>query len=93
MRPRQKVGLPKHRRRHPDTRAVYAADALYAIAGAIDKAGKLDSDAIAEAMRGRMEGVQGVTGALLFTDRGDRRDVPYKMYKVDPEGKLVVAGL
>ncbi len=72
---------------------VYAADALYAIAGAIDKAGKLDSDAIAEAMRGRMEGVQGVTGALLFTDRGDRRDVPYKMYKVDPEGKLVVAGL
>jgi branched-chain amino acid transport system substrate-binding protein len=72
---------------------VYAADALYAIAGAIDKAGKLDSEAIAEAMRGRMEGVQGVTGALLFTDRGDRRDVPYKMYKVDPEGKLVVAGL
>ncbi|MDD3981648.1 MAG: branched-chain amino acid ABC transporter substrate-binding protein [Spirochaetales bacterium] len=72
---------------------VYAADALYAIVGAIDKAGKLDSDAIADAMRTKMDGVQGVTGALLFSDRGDRRDVPYKMYSVDAEGKLVVSEL
>ena len=38
-----------------------------------------------------MEGVEGVTGPLLFSDRGDRRDVPYKMYRVDPEGRLVVS--
>lgn len=70
---------------------VYAADGLYAIVGAIGKAGKADSTAIADAMRTKMDGVQGVTGAVLFTERGDRKDVPYKMYAVDAEGKLVVS--
>ena len=69
---------------------VYAADALYAIVGAIGKAGKVDGAAIADAMRTKMDGVQGVTGPVLFTERGDRRDVPYKMYTVDAEGKLKV---
>jgi branched-chain amino acid transport system substrate-binding protein len=69
---------------------VYAADALYAITGAIAKAGKVDKAAIADAMRSKMDGVQGVTGPVLFTDRGDRKDVPYKMYVVDAEGKLKV---
>jgi len=69
---------------------VYAADALYAITGAIAKAGKVDKVAIADAMRSKMDGVQGVTGPVLFTDRGDRKDVPYKMYVVDAEGKLKV---
>lgn len=69
---------------------VYAADGLYAIVGAIAKAGKADSTAIAETMRTKMDGVEGVTGPVLFTERGDRRDVPYKMYTVDPEGKLKV---
>jgi len=69
---------------------VYAADALYAIAGAITKAGKADSAAIADALRTKMAGVQGVTGPLLFTERGDRKDVPYKMYVVDSQGALKV---
>ncbi len=69
---------------------VYAADALYAITGAITKSGKTDSNSIAETMRTKMDGVEGVTGPVLFTDRGDRKDVPYKMYIVDPEGKLKV---
>lgn len=69
---------------------VYAADALYAIAGAITKAGKADSAAIADALRTKMAGVQGVTGPLLFTERGDRKDVPYKMYVVDAQGALKV---
>jgi branched-chain amino acid transport system substrate-binding protein len=69
---------------------VYAADALYAITGAIAKSGKTDSNSIAETMRTKMDGVEGVTGPVLFTDRGDRKDVPYKMYIVDPEGKLKV---
>jgi branched-chain amino acid transport system substrate-binding protein len=69
---------------------VYAADGLYAIVGAIAKAGKVDSAAIAETMRTKMDGVEGVTGPVLFTESGDRKDVPYKMYSVDPEGKLKV---
>ncbi len=69
---------------------VYAADALYAIAGAITKAGKTDSAAIADALRTKMAGVQGVTGPILFTERGDRKDVPYKMYVVDSQGALKV---
>lgn len=69
---------------------VYAADALYAITGAITKAGKTDSAAIANALRTKMEGVQGVTGPVLFTERGDRKDVPYKMYVVDSQGTLKV---
>jgi len=70
---------------------VYAADGLYGIVGAIAKAGKTDSAAIADAMRTKMDGVEGVTGAVLFTERGDRKDVPYKMYAVSGEGKLVVS--
>ncbi|MFA6366041.1 MAG: ABC transporter substrate-binding protein, partial [Candidatus Hydrogenedentales bacterium] len=70
---------------------VYAADGLYGIVGAIAKAGKTDSAAIADAMRTKMDGVEGVTGAVLFTERGDRKDVPYKMYVVSGEGKLVVS--
>ena len=35
--------------------------------------------------------VQGVTGTVLFTERGDRKDVPYKMYAVGGDGKLVVS--
>lgn len=69
---------------------VYAADGLYAIVGAIAKAGKTDSAAIAEALRNKMDGVEGVTGPVLFTERGDRKDVPYKMYEITSEGKLAV---
>lgn len=70
---------------------VYAADALYALVGAIGKAGKTDGAAVADAMRTKMDGVQGVTGPVLFTERGDRKDVPYKMYVIDPSGKLAVS--
>lgn len=70
---------------------VYAADALYALVGAIGKAGKTDGAAIADAMRSKMDGIEGVTGPVLFTERGDRKDVPYKMYVIDPSGKLAVS--
>ncbi len=69
---------------------VYAADGLYAIVGAIGKAGSTDSAAIANALRTKMTGVEGVTGPTLFTDRGDRKDVPYLMYEVTADGKYVV---
>ena len=69
---------------------VYAADALYAIVGAIRNAGSTESDAIASAMHTNMAGVEGVTGSIEFSDRGDRLNVPYKMYEVTTDGKYVV---
>jgi branched-chain amino acid transport system substrate-binding protein len=69
---------------------VYAADALYAIVGAVKNANSIESDAIATAMHTNMTGVEGVTGAIKFTAIGDREDVPYKMYEVTADGKYVV---
>lgn len=69
---------------------VYAADALYAIVGAIRNADSTESDAIASAMHTNMAGVEGVTGSIEFSDRGDRLNVPYKMYEVTADGKYVV---
>lgn len=69
---------------------VYAADALYAIVGAIKNANSIESDPIATAMHTNMTGVEGVTGAIKFTAIGDREDVPYKMYEVTADGKYVV---
>ena len=71
---------------------VYAADGLYAIVGAIKNANSTEPDAIATAMHTNMTDVEGVTGAIKFTDRGDREDVPYKMYEVTADGKYVVRG-
>ncbi|MCX8063142.1 MAG: branched-chain amino acid ABC transporter substrate-binding protein, partial [Anaerolineales bacterium] len=59
--------------------AVYAADALNALVAAIAKAGTTDPDAVAQAMR-TMTDVKGITGPLMFTERGDRKDIPYYAY-------------
>jgi branched-subunit amino acid ABC-type transport system permease component/ABC-type branched-subunit amino acid transport system substrate-binding protein len=69
---------------------IYAADALFAIAGAIGKAGSADPQAIAQTLHSRMVGVAGVTGPIRFTDSGDRVGVPYLMYEVTRAGKLSV---
>lgn len=67
--------------------AVYAADALNALVGAIEKAGSTDPDAVAGIMR-TMTDVSGITGPLLFTDRGDRKDIPYYAYIYNDTGEL-----
>jgi len=67
--------------------AVYAADALNALVGAIAKAGSTDPDAVASNMR-TMTDVSGITGPLLFTDRGDRKDIPYYAYIYNDKGEL-----
>jgi len=67
--------------------AVYAADALNALVGAIAKAGSTDPDAVASNMR-TMTDVSGITGPLLFTDRGDRKDIPYYAYIYNDAGEL-----
>ena len=67
--------------------AVYAADGLNALVAAISKAGSTDPDKVASTMR-TMTDVKGITGPLLFTDRGDRKDIPYYAYLYNDEGKL-----
>ena len=67
--------------------AVYAADALNALAAAITKAGGTDPDKVASAMR-TMTDAKGITGPLLFTDRGDRKDIPYYAYIYNDKGEL-----
>lgn len=68
--------------------AVYAADGVNALAAAVAAAGT-DSDTtkIAAAMRG-LSGVKGITGELLFDERGDRRNVPYQLYEYNAAGEL-----
>ena len=67
--------------------AVYAADALNALAAAITKAGSTDPDQVTSAMRS-MTDAKGITGPLLFTDRGDRKDIPYYAYVYNDQGVL-----
>jgi len=67
--------------------AVYAGDALNALAAAINKAGSTDPDKVASALR-TMTDANGITGPLLFTERGDRKDIPYYAYIYNDEGVL-----
>lgn len=67
--------------------SVYAADALNALAAAITKAGGTDPDKVASAMR-TMTDAKGITGPLLFTERGDRKDIPYYAYIYNDQGVL-----
>ena len=67
--------------------AVYAADALNALVAAIEKAGSTDPDAVASQMR-TMTDAKGITGPLMFTERGDRKDIPYYAYKYNADGIL-----
>jgi branched-chain amino acid transport system substrate-binding protein len=67
--------------------AVYAADALNALVAAISKAGSTDPDQVASTLR-TMTDAKGITGPLLFTDRGDRKDIPYYAYIYNDKGEL-----
>ncbi len=67
--------------------AVYAADALNALVAAIAKAGSTDPDQVASVMR-TMTDASGITGPLMFTERGDRKDIPYYAYVYNDQGEL-----
>lgn len=67
--------------------SVYAADGLNALVAAINKAGSTDPDAVAQAMR-TMTDAKGITGPLMFTERGDRKDIPYYAYIYNDQGEL-----
>jgi len=67
--------------------AVYAADAVNALAAAVKAANSTDPVAVAAAMRA-LSGAKGITGELMFDERGDRKNVPYQLYVYDEAGEL-----
>lgn len=67
--------------------AVYAADGVNAIVAGIKAAGSADPAKVAAALR-TLSGAKGITGELMFDDRGDRKNVPYKLYAYDEKGEL-----
>jgi branched-chain amino acid transport system substrate-binding protein len=67
--------------------AVYAADGVNALVAAVKAAGSADADKVAAAMRS-LSGAKGVTGELMFDERGDRKNVPYQLYAYDEKGEL-----
>jgi branched-chain amino acid transport system substrate-binding protein len=70
---------------------IYAADAFNIIAYAVDKTGSVDSDVLAEYLRNEVNGVPGITGPIGFSEEGDREGVPFYLYTVDENGKIVVS--
>ena len=70
---------------------VYSADALNIIAYAVDKAGTTDSTKLADYLRNNVNEVPGITGKIGFTAQGDREGVPFYLYVVDDNGKIVVS--
>ncbi len=70
---------------------VYAADAVNVIAYAVDKTGSADGAVLAEYLRAKVDGVPGITGKIGFTDKGDREGVPFFLYVVDAQGKIVIS--
>ena len=70
---------------------VYAADAVNVIAYAIDKTGSTDGTVLADFLRNKVDGVQGITGKIGFTDKGDREGVPFYLYVVDAQGRIVIS--
>ena len=70
---------------------IYAADALNIIAYAIDKSGSTDSAVLAEYLRNQVNGAPGITGPIGFTEQGDREGVPFYLYVVDDQGRIVIS--
>ncbi|HSV32085.1 MAG TPA: branched-chain amino acid ABC transporter substrate-binding protein [Atribacteraceae bacterium] len=89
--PKSQIFLDAYRERFGDIPSspwpVYAADALFALAQAMENTGSTDADVIAAEMR-VMQNAEGVTGPIFFTERGDRKDIPYAMYAYNAEGQL-----
>ncbi len=70
---------------------IYAADALNALAYAIDKSGSTDSKVLADYLRDKVDGAPGITGPITFDEKGDRVGVPYLLYVVDANGAIVAS--
>jgi len=66
--------------------AVYAADALYVLAEAIDKSGSTDSDVIVDYLKNKMEKFSSITGPIGFDEKGDRLGTSTNLYIVTDDG-------
>jgi branched-chain amino acid transport system substrate-binding protein len=67
--------------------SVYAADAVNAIAAAAKQANSTKADDVEKALRSLID-VTGITGPLLFDENGDRKNIPYNIYRYNEKGEL-----
>ncbi len=72
---------------HDSPWATYAADAVYTIAFAIEKVGKVDPKAVADLLHSGQVIGEGITGELAFTPEGDRIGVPYSLLICNEKGE------
>ena len=72
--------------------SVYAADALYVLAEAIDKSGSTDSDVIADYLRNKMDKFPSITGPIGFDEIGDRVGTGINLYVVNADGSFGIYG-
>ena len=75
---------------HDSPWATYAADAVYAIAFAIEKVGSNDPEAVAALMHSGEAIGEGITGTLAFSPEGDRLGVPYTLLIATEDGKTAL---
>jgi len=72
--------------------SVYAADALWVLAEAIDKSGSTDSDVIADYLRNKMDKFPSITGPVGFDEIGDRVGTGINLYVVNEDGSFGIYG-
>ena len=72
--------------------SVYAADALYVLAEAIDKSGSTDSDVIADYLKNKMDKFPSITGPVGFDEIGDRVGTGINLYVVNEDGSFGIYG-
>jgi len=70
--------------------AVYAADALWVLAEAMDKTGSTDSDVIVEYLKNKMNKFPSITGPIGFDEKGDREGTGIKLYVVNEDGSFAL---
>jgi len=72
--------------------SVYAADALYVLAEAIDKSGSTDSDVITDYLKNKMDKFPSITGPIGFNEIGDREGTGINLYVVNDDGSFGIYG-
>ena len=72
--------------------SVYAADALYVLAEAIDKSGSTNSDDIADYLKNKMDKFPSITGPIGFDEIGDREGTGINLYVVNADGSFGIYG-
>jgi branched-chain amino acid transport system substrate-binding protein len=75
---------------HDSPWATYAADAMYARAFAIEKAGSADVDAVVELLHSGEVVGEGITGDLAFSPQGDRLGIPYTLLIATEAGETAL---